>query len=239
MKTFLGYASIALAVLGLAAYMLKPALRTEPWYKMLASFVVMLAIGIGLIFIDAAEKDVKTASAPVKNAMESRADHSGDKELLARVIHDWKDAFGRRDAYVQMWTNLWTANLEKRELDAGRFSMLEALVSNHKEQCDRFATLQSDLQKMGSRGARQNAEAAIALSIARCNDVRKAMVMTTGAISPDVLRASGGTVGHNASVATKLYQNQLSESKEREAQVTPLFTSALTALGMNPDLQSY
>lgn len=239
MKTFFGYVSITLAVLGLAAYMLKPAARTVPWYKFVGAMCGLLAIGIGLIFIDAAEKDVKTASAPAKNAMESRADRSGDKELLARVIHDWKDAFGRRDAYVQMWTNLWTANLEKRELDTGRFSMLEALVSNHKEQCDRFTKLQSDIQRMGNKGARQNVEAAIALSIARCNDVRKAMVMTTGAISPGVLRASGGTVGHNASVATKLYQNELSESKEREAQVTPLLTSALTALGMNPDLQSY
>lgn len=238
MKTFLGYASIALAVFGLAAYVLKPAARTMPWYKFAGAIAVMLAIGIGLIAIDA-EKEAKTASGPVKNAAESRAALSDDKELLARVVHDWKDAYGRRDATVEMWINLLKANFEKRELDSARFSTLESLVSDHKGQCDRFQKLQSDVQQIGNQGAQQSAKAALALSVARCKDVREWMVATMGAISPEVLRANGGTVGHNANAAMQLYQSQLLGSKEREGQVLQLFTSALTAQGMIPDLKSY
>ena len=238
MKTLLGYASIALAVLGVIGYALRPAARTMPWYKFAGAVAVMLGMGIGLIVIDAKEEG-KLASVPAKGIPEAPLAPSPDKEILAQVLRNWKDAYGLRDGAFEMWINMVKANFESRELDAARFTSLEALVSQYKGECDRFLKLQSDIQKIRNKVVQQNAQGAMALSTAHCKSVLDLMVATMSAVSPEVLKASERTVGQNANAAMQVHSAQLALSNEAEYKAVELFSAALAALGMNPDLKSY
>ncbi|MBI2240936.1 MAG: hypothetical protein HYU59_09065 [Magnetospirillum gryphiswaldense] len=92
MKTLLGYASITLAVLGLAAYAFRPAARTMPWYKFAGAVIVMLGMGIGLIVIDAKkETEISVPRNPEMNAgrqVRSAGKDENREEYLQKFIND-------------------------------------------------------------------------------------------------------------------------------------------------------
>ncbi len=185
------------------------------------------------------ERKVRTNSVPVKNPVESRAAPSGDKELLAQVIHEWKDAFGRREAAIHLWTNLLKANAEKQEMETAQLSMLNSLKSDHNKQCDRIKLLHNKIVIIQNKEAQEKAEAALTLSLNRCKIIAETMELTHAALGSEFIKNTGGSVGISWSSAMQVQKEEISESQSREKEAIPLFVSALTTLGMNPDLKSY
>lgn len=185
------------------------------------------------------EKKVKDSSVPLANTAELSAPTSQDREILAQVIHEFRDAFTRRGVVVDLWNNLLKANAEKQEMETSRLSMLNSMSSQHNEQCERLIVLSDKTRLIKNNEAQKKSEAALNISLNRCKIITETIKLTFEALSPEFLEATGGNVGSVWYSVMKLQNEQLSESKKRESDVLPLLISALTALGMNPDLKSY
>jgi len=247
MQTWFGYGAIAFGVLGLLGYALRPATRKMPWYKFLGAALFFIVGGILMVTSDHGKANTpEMASIPTKEeASKDTADKgiseprpADDREIVATFIKEYKDSFTKRIVALKMFDALVNENSYKDELDYDTFSNLSKLVVTHGESCGKLWKV--PLTEIENEQARKNAESAAELAGTACAKMHWAIVTTLATISPEILRSTGGTVGqHAAAVEKRVIEDVRSAAQREKAEIIPLFTAALSALGMDPDLEAY
>lgn len=252
MQTWFGYGAIAFGVFGLLGYALRPAARKAPWYEFLGAALFFIVGGILMVTSDHGKANTpEVASAPTQEDS-SQEDasidtaHKGiaeqrpadDKEIVATFIKEYKDSFTKRIVTLKMFDALVNENSYKDELDRDTFSNLSKLVVTHGENCSKLWKV--PVTEIENAQARKNAQSAAELAETACLKMHWAIVTTLATISPEFLRSTGGTVGqHAAAVEEQMIEEVRAAAQREKAEIIPLFMAALSALGMDPDLESY